>query len=76
MADNMREQVEKYNQLVQQYHELDEQIDTLLMQYDGHTENMPDEAMRQYRNLARQRDDVFNNMKAMEQTLFVDEDES
>ena len=73
MTNNMREQVQAYNELVQTYHALDEKIDTLLTGYDGHTENMPDEAIQQYRNLARQRDEVFNSMRAMEQELFSDE---
>ena len=71
--DDMVQQVTKYNELVKQYHALDEQIDKLLHDHQGHSENMSDESMQQYRSLARERDDVFNAMRAMEQVLFADE---
>lgn len=70
MSDNMLEQVTQYNELVHQYHALDEDIDTLLEQYQGHSENMTDESRATYRQMARQRDDILNQMREMEQTLF------
>jgi len=70
MSDEMRQRVAEYQRLVERYQQLDEEIDALLTAHQGHTENMSDEAMVQYRALARQRDDVFNAMRAMEQTLF------
>jgi hypothetical protein len=73
MTNDMLQLVEKYNQLVQQYHALDEQIDTLLHDHQGHSENMSDAAMQQYRTLARERDDIFNAMRAMEQDLFTED---
>jgi cell division protein FtsB len=74
MSDDLRQQVQEYQQLVQRYHALDEEIDALLTAHQGHTENMSEEAMAQYRSLARQRDDVFNAMRQMEQNLFTDEE--
>jgi len=74
MSDDIRQKVEEYHQLVQRYHKLDEEIDSLLTAHQGHTENMSDEAMAQYRSLARQRDEVFNTMRQMEQILFADEE--
>lgn len=74
MSDDMRQQVEEYHELVKRYHRLDEEIDSLLTAHHGHTENMSEEAMAQYRKLARERDDVFNAMRHMEQTLFVDDE--
>jgi hypothetical protein len=71
--DDMVRQVEKYDELVKHYHALDEQIDKLLHDHQGHSENMSDESMQHYRSLARERDDVFNAMRAMEQILFADE---
>lgn len=73
--NDIQQQVAEYNQLVEKYHLLDTEIDDLLMKYDGHTENMPTQAMKQYRELASQRDDAFNAMRALEQTLFSDSDE-
>ncbi len=74
MSDELREQVQRYQELMQRYHALDEEIDTLLTAHEGHTENMDQEAMKHYRTLARQRDEVHNAMREMEQTLFVDDD--
>ena len=70
MADDMLQQVTRYNELVQEYHTLDEQIDDLIHAHQGHSENMSDESRETYRQLARQRDDIFNEMRTMEQTLF------
>lgn len=70
MSDNMLQQVTRYNELVQEYHALDEKIDTLIDAHQGHSENMSDESRETYRQLARERDDVFNQMRTMEQTLF------
>ena len=72
MADERLLRVETYNHLVQEYKTLDKQIDQLLTEHQGHTENMSHEAMQQYRNLARERDDLFNAMRAMEHDLFSD----
>ncbi|MEM9952519.1 MAG: hypothetical protein AAF846_13005 [Chloroflexota bacterium] len=72
MTNNMLEQVTRYNDLVQQYHDLDEQIDTLLEVHHGHSENMTDSIRQTYRNLARQRDDIQNQMREMEQILFAE----
>ena len=72
MSDNMLQEVTRYNELVQQYHALDEQIDNLIHAHQGHSENMTDESRATYRQLARQRDDVFNQMRTMEQSLFTE----
>ncbi|GAB5489996.1 MAG: hypothetical protein Phog2KO_02110 [Phototrophicaceae bacterium] len=72
MSNDMREQVTHYNELVQQYHALDEQIDDLIHAHDGHSENMTDESRQQYRQLARERDDLFSQMRTIERDLFSD----
>lgn len=73
MTNDMLQQVTEYDELVKRYHALDEQIDKLLNEHQGHSENMSDSAMAHYRALARDRDDVFNAMRAMEQQLFTDD---
>lgn len=73
MTNDMLQQVEKYDELVQQYHALDEKIDTLLHNHQGYSENMSDIAMQEYRSLARERNEIFNAMRAMEQVLFPDD---
>ncbi|MGJ3238205.1 MAG: hypothetical protein ACFE0Q_05815 [Anaerolineae bacterium] len=70
--NDMLQQITRYNELVQAYEALDEQIDALLHAHHGHSENMSDASRTQYRELARQRDDLFNQMRTMEQTLFAD----
>lgn len=75
MSDDMREQVARYDDLVAKYHELDELIDTLIHEAAGHSENMSEESRERYRQLARQRDEVLNQMREMEQELFSDSDE-
>lgn len=72
MSEDMRRQVTDYNELVQQYHALDEQIDNLIHAHDGHSENMTEQSREQYRQLARERDNLFNQMRTIEQDLFVD----
>ena len=66
------ERVQKYRELVLLYESLDHQIDDLIMQYDGGTENMPPDALARYRELAHQRDEVQNDMRALEQELDLD----
>ena len=72
MSDEMRQQVARYNHLVQQYHALDHRIDDLLHAHQGHTENMSQASLDQYRQWARERDDLFNHMRMMEKELFAD----
>ena len=68
-------QVQKYRKLVLLYEALNSQIDALLMQHGGVTENMPPESIAQYRKLARQRDDVQNEMRELEQILLANDDD-
>jgi hypothetical protein len=67
-------QVQQYRQVVLQYEALDEEIDTLIMAHGGTSEKMPAEDLQRYRALARQRDDLLNEMRAMEQLLLDDEE--
>lgn len=66
--------VQEYRQLTLEYENLDGQVDALLARYDGATENMPDAEYDHYRELARHRDLVYSQMKALEQQLFPDDD--
>lgn len=68
------DQVQAYQRLILEYESLDEQVDDLLAGYNGATENMPDEAYQRYRELARRRDFVYHQMKALERQLFPDDD--
>ncbi len=65
--------IELYQHLVIEYEKLDEQIDALLMRNNGHTEGMPDADYRAYRELAERRDEVHNQIQALENKLLDDE---
>lgn len=67
-------QVQEYQRLVLEYEALDEEIDMLLERHQGATEKMSSEDLRQYREMARRRDDVYNQMKALEQQIFQDDE--
>jgi hypothetical protein len=75
-GSNDLDQVQEYRRLMLDYEGLDEQVDALLAQYNGATENMPDEEYERYRELARRRDGVYHQMKALEGQLFPDDDNS
>lgn len=66
-------QVQRYRELVLRYEALDAEIDELIMSYGGKMEQMPHEALTRYRALARERDDVQNEMRQLEQLLLDDD---
>lgn len=68
-------QVERYRQIVLEYEELDRKIDALLMANNGATEEMSAEELAQYRELARRRDEAYNQLKALERQLFNEDSE-
>ncbi len=68
------DRVQEYRRLVLEYEALDEEIDTLLARHNGATEKMSAEAYDHYRDLARRRDYVYYQMKALERQLFPDDD--
>ncbi|HEX2905632.1 MAG TPA: hypothetical protein VHO69_02140 [Phototrophicaceae bacterium] len=68
-------QVQEYRKIVLLYEALDEQIDAFLTAHGGHTEKMSADEVAQYRQMARRRDDLLNQMRAMEHQLNINEDE-
>jgi hypothetical protein len=74
--DDIRDEVEHYRQIVLLYEALDHEIDALLMQYGGASENMPPWELSRYRKMARQRDELQNDMLALEQDLDLDDAEA
>ena len=76
MADSdqdVLEQMQIYRRVVELYEALDEEIDALIMRYDGATENMPAEELHHYRQLAERRDDAYSQMRGLEQNLLSDD---
>ncbi len=65
--------VQSYRKYVLEYEALDEEIDGLLSQHNGASEQMSDEDFERYRELALRRDYVYNRMKALERQIFDDE---
>jgi len=68
--------VQQYRKLVLVYEALDEEIGQLILASGGHTDQMSPETMARYRNLARRRDDVENDMRSLEQELQIDDEDS
>jgi|FLYN01.1.fsa_nt_gi hypothetical protein len=66
-------QVQKYRKMVLLYEALDEEIDELIMANGGGTENMSEADLARYRELARKRDEVLNEMRILEQELHLDD---
>ena len=66
-------QVQKYRTIVLVYEALDEEIDELLEANAGATENMSQEDLTRYRELARKRDEVLNEMCILELQLHLDD---
>jgi hypothetical protein len=77
MEDNTseaRHEVQNYRKLVLIYEALDEEIDRLIMVNGGTSEQMSPEAHERYRDLARKRDDVLNEMRLLEHKLNLDDE--
>lgn len=70
----MRHAVQQYRKIVLLYEALDQQIDRLISEHRGGTEKMSDEDLKRYRELARQRDELLNEMRILEQALLIDDD--
>jgi hypothetical protein len=70
---NDLDRVQAYQRLVLEYEALDEEVDKLLARHRGSTENMSDEDLARYRELARRRDDAYNRMKAVEREILDDD---
>jgi hypothetical protein len=68
------QQVQYYRKVVLMYEALDEEIDTLIMAHGGTSEKMPPEDHERYRGLARQRDELLNEMRTIEQKLLADDE--
>lgn len=66
--------VQRYQAHVGRYEALDEEIDALLMLHGGHTEDMPFLDLARYRKLARERDELESEIRALEQQLNLDDE--
>ena len=74
--DDALHQVQQYRKTVLLYEALDAEIDQLLAETGGASDNMTEEQRALYRELAAKRDNVHNEMRIMEQALLEDIDDS
>ncbi|MBZ0309603.1 MAG: hypothetical protein K8I82_26300 [Anaerolineae bacterium] len=72
MPDNLT-QAQHYQNLVLAYEELDKKIDALMESVGGHTENMSPSDLQLYRQLAAERDELYNQIKEIEAGWLNDE---
>lgn len=71
--NNDLNRVQTYRELVLRYEALHAQINSLLHAHQGASEHMSPDELTHYRQLARQRDELFNEMRWMEQELLSDD---
>jgi hypothetical protein len=72
--DTSNDLVIQYRQYVERYEVLNREIDAFLdsaHQVDG--KELSQEHLRQYRDMQRERDEVFSEMRALQQRLMTDE---
>ncbi|NJL92760.1 MAG: hypothetical protein HC915_03035 [Anaerolineae bacterium] len=67
--------VQRYQALVLRYEQIDAEIDALLEQHGGHSENLSDQDRETYRQLAEQRSDLYNQIKSIEAEWLSEGDE-
>lgn len=74
-SGDLRDELARYQALVQQYESLDERIDSLLDTYSGSVDQMTPDDKQRYREMFRQRDELLNDMRVLEHTLNIDADD-
>lgn len=73
--DDLKTQVAAYQKLVLRYEALDEEIDALIMAHGGTSDKMTADDLTRYRALARERDEVQNELRMLEHQLRLDDEE-
>jgi hypothetical protein len=71
--DDTQQRVQIYRDLVLRYEKLDEDIDAYIARH-GSVEQMDSEYLAHYRKLAREREDMQNEMRMLEKQLKLDEE--
>ena len=66
---NMLAKVQNYRKIVLIYEGLNREIDKLLTAHAGGTEHMSADDLARYHGMARKRDELFNEMRNIEQQL-------
>ena len=68
--------VQRYRKLVEAYEALDHQIDELVTASRGRADQMSAADLRTYRQLARKRSELLNDMRLLEQQLNLTGDDA
>lgn len=72
MSDDLQARVAQYNALVLEYEALDAEIRAYLTQH-GKTDELRESRLVAYREMARRRDDLFSEIRSIEQELFTED---
>lgn len=70
---DMLRKVQDYQNAVLLYEGLHAQVNQLIHDHGGTSEQMPPEALAEYRALARRRDEAMNDMRWLEQQILTDD---
>jgi hypothetical protein len=72
--DTSNDLVIQYRQFVERYEVLNREIDAFLdSAHEADGKELSPEHLRQYRDMQRERDEVFSEMRALQQRLMTDE---
>lgn len=72
--DTSNDLVIQYRKFVERYEVLNREIDAFLNSaHEADGKGLSPEHLRQYRDMQRQRDEVFSEMRALQQRLMTDE---
>ncbi|MCY3779511.1 MAG: hypothetical protein OXG78_04300 [Chloroflexi bacterium] len=68
--------IRRYRRLVEDYEAIDSRIDELIMSKQGKSEDMSVKDRRLYREMARRRSEIQNEMRLLERQLNLMEDDT
>jgi hypothetical protein len=71
----LQQNITTYQDLVTRYESAHSNINALIHAHGGATEHMTETEIMQYRALARERDELLNEMRYLEQLLNIDDTE-
>jgi hypothetical protein len=72
MSDDLQARIAHYNALVREYEAIDQEIRAYLTQH-GKTDELREGRLVAYREMARRRDDLFSEIRSIEQELFTED---
>lgn len=67
------QQAQAYQAVVLAYEQVGSQIHALIQRYGGHSDAIPPDQMNHYRQLAAQRDDLYNQLKTIEASWLTED---